>query len=109
MRPIDALPDGERFTSIAAMAPDGTVDGGGHRQRATPDGHGAHPGVLVNLDTGAVVDLGPGFQGAAFSPDGSQVAWSSGDAADLQVAPVDDIGAAELVATGIVVPIWLPA
>ena len=56
-----------------------------------------------------MVDLGPGFQGAAFSPDGRQVAWSSGDAAELQVAPVDDIGAARLVATGIVVPIWLPA
>ncbi len=108
VQPIDALPDGERFTSIAAMAPEGpwmmaATDSTG------PDGSAVTRGVLVNLDTGAVVDLGPGFQGAAFSPDGTQVAWSSGDAAELQVAPVDDLDAAALVATGIVVPIWLPA
>jgi hypothetical protein len=108
IQPIDALPDGERFTSIAAMAPDGPwMVAATDSER--PDGTALTRGVLVNLDTGAMVDLGPGFQGAAFSPDGSQVAWSSGVAADLQVAPVDDIGAAQLVATGIVVPIWLPA
>ena len=109
MQPIDALPNGERFTSIAAMAPTGR----GWWRPTDSEGPDGTPrrtrGRLVNLDTGAVVDLGPGFQGATFSPDGRQVAWSSGDAAELQVAPVDDIGAARLVATGIVVPIWLPA
>jgi len=108
VQPIDPLPAGERFSSIAAMAPVGpwmvaATDSDG------PDGTAITRGRLVNLDTGAVVDLGPGFQGAAFSPDGTQVAWSSGVAADLQVAPVDDIAAARLVATGIVVPLWLPA
>ena len=108
VQPIDALPDGERFTSIAAMAPDGpwmvaATDSSG------PDGTAVTRGRLINLDTGVTVDLGPRFQGAAFSPDGQQVAWSSGDAAELQVAPVEDLGAAALVATGIVVPIWLPA
>jgi len=108
VQPIDALPAGERFTSIAAMAPDGpwmvaATDSTG------PDGTAVTRGRLINLDTGATVDLGTRFQGAAFSPDGQQVAWSSGDAADLQVAPVRDVAAAELVATGIAVPIWLPA
>lgn len=109
VQPIDALPNGERFSSIAALAPAGpwmvaATDSDG------PDGAAVTRGRLVNLDTGAVVDLGPRFQGAAFSPDGQQVAWTSGDAAaDLQVARVDDIGAAQLVATGIVVPLWLPA
>ncbi len=108
VQPIDALPAGERFTSIAALTPDGpwmvaATDSEG------PDGTPVTRGRLINLDSGATFDLGPRFQGATFSPDGRQVAWSSGDAAELQVAPVDDIGAARLVATGIVVPIWLPA
>jgi len=108
VQPIDPLPGEERFTSIVAMAPEGPWMVAATDSEA-PDGSAVTRGVLVNLDTGAVVDLDPGFQGAAFSPDGQQVAWSSGDAADLQVAPVEDVGAADVVATGIVVPIWLPA
>ncbi len=108
VRPIDALPDGERFTSIAAMAPDGPWMVAA-TDNTDPVANAVTRGRLVNLDTGAVVDLGPGFQGAAFSPDGTQVGWTSGVAADLQVAPVEDVGAAELVATGVVVPLWLPA
>ena len=108
VQPIAALPAGERFTSIAAMAPDGPWMVAA-TDSSSPDGTAVTRGRLINLDTGVTVDLGPRFQGAAFSPDGQQVAWSSGDAAELQVAPVEDLRAAALVATGIVVPIWLPA
>ncbi|HEY5700318.1 MAG TPA: hypothetical protein VIT01_22620 [Acidimicrobiales bacterium] len=58
---------------------------------------------------GEVVDLGTGFRGGTFSPDGRQVAWSSGDAAELRIAPVDDLATAEVVTTGVAVPVWLAA
>jgi hypothetical protein len=66
-------------------------------------------GVGRQWDTGEVVDLGTGFQGRTFSPDGRQVAWSSGDAAELRITPVDDRATAEVVTTGVAVPVWLAA
>jgi hypothetical protein len=73
------------------------------------DGEPVTRGRLVNLATGELVDLGDGFQGGSFSPDGEQVAWSSGPDAELRAAPVDDVSAAEVVATAVAVPIWLAA
>jgi hypothetical protein len=103
---LDALPEGEQISTFAAFAPVGPwalVATDSPERGGAPVTHGR----LVDLDTGAVVDLGPGFQGGAFSPDGEQVAWSSGPEAELRVAPVDDVSAAEVLATGIAVPIWL--
>ena len=105
---LDALRTNEQITSWAAFSPVGPwalVATDAPEQDDQP----VTRGRLVNLDTGEVVDLGTGFQGGTFSPDGRQVAWSSGDAAELRIAPVDDLATAEVVTTGVAVPVWLAA
>ena len=105
---LDALRTNEQITSWAAFSPVGPwalVATDAPEQDDQP----VTRGRLVNLDTGEVVDLGTGFQGGTFSPDGRQVAWSSGDPAELRIAPVDDLATAEVVTTGVAVPVWLAA
>ena len=105
---IEPLPTDEQITSWAAFSPTGPwalVATDAPEQ----DGEPVTRGRLVNLATGELVDLGDGFQGGSFSPDGEQVAWSSGPDAELRVAPVDDVSAAEVVASVVAVPIWLAA
>jgi hypothetical protein len=63
--------------------------------------------VLVDLDGRAAQDLGTGVQGAAFSPDGAQIAWSRGERAELRIGPVEDLSSAEVVAEGLALPVWL--
>ena len=35
--------------------------------------------------------------------------WSSGEATALRIAPANDISTAEVVTTGVAVPVWLAA
>jgi hypothetical protein len=86
---LPALADAGPGALVSTDDPDGTV------------------ALLVDLDTGETQELGAAIQGASFSPDGAQVAWSSGDDAELRVGPVDDVASAEVVTDGIALPVWL--
>jgi hypothetical protein len=95
------LGEDARVVGLPALA-----DAGPWALLSTDDADGTDA-ILVDLDTGTTQDLGAAIQGASFSPDGAQVAWSSGDDAELRVGPVDDIASAEVVTDGVALPVWL--
>jgi len=95
------LEEGEQLVGLPAVA-----DAGPAALVSVDDEDGTR-GVVLDLDTGDAEELGRAVQGATFSPDGTQLAWSVGEEAELRVAPVDDLGAAEVVGEGIALPVWL--
>jgi hypothetical protein len=97
------LPAAEQIVGFAALADQGPW------ALVSVDSAEGTTALIVDLATGATQDLGPRIQGATFSPDGERVAWSSGEAAELRVAPVEDLAAAEVVATDVALPLWLAA
>jgi len=95
------LEDGQRLVGLPAVADAGPA------ALVSTDHEDGTLAFVVDLDTGEAQELGQAVQGAAFSPDGSQVAWSVGEEAELRIGPVDDLAAAEVVDEGIVLPVWL--
>lgn len=95
------LPDGSAVVGLPAVA-----DAGSSALLSVDDADGT-TALLVDLDTGEEQELGRAIQGAAFSPNGTQLAWSSGEAAELRIAPVDDVAGAEVVDEGVALPVWL--
>lgn len=97
------LPEGQRLVGLPAVA------GAGPGALVSVDDGSGTVAVLLDLDTGTADELGHGLQGAAFAPDGTRIVWSIGTDAELRVAPLDDLDAAQVLATGIALPLWLPA
>jgi hypothetical protein len=95
------LDAGSQVVGLPALA-----EGGSHALVSTDTGDGT-VGLLIDLDGGDPQELGERIQGASFSPDGAQVAWTTGEAAELRVAPVDDVAGAEVVTEGVALPVWL--